>query len=1478
MRGKLRSFAKAHWKLVGGLLLIGTAGLWIGADLAVSSLLERLRPQLEKQLSEPLGHPLRIGAYRGLRPWGLAIGPSKVLPGPEDASTASLSGLTVSLAPIASLRHLRPVAAVTLEGAQLSLRRNPNGDYWVLGESNGDPPPNLGLKLRLIQPAKVRVEPADLDFTVTTNAAVQLAERSLKGSLQLGFPDRGRLFLQGQGRWDNLTLKGRARFDRINLEPLQALVPGTVPVQMQGQLGGDLSLSLEQGRMACRGGMSLVGFKLSGGSLNAALTSPQAQMSCRNDQLQLPLSQWRYGSWMASVEGGARLNQSVNLDLKISEKKQGHVFQGKIDGPWYEPSWRLRGDWALAEQFAVDGPLKLDLKLQTNWRNPKAIKANLDWLAIQAPGLQVRAKGALYPEFAVSSQRLQLAAPAWEKLEVVPDLLGTQSPINGTLALTGPSNSPRLALRLAQQSNPILESWSLDAGWSAEAGLLTLKQFNSPQLLANGRLPLTFDQRGLNTGELQADLNLSAFPLVRLGPLLGTSMNGTFAASGQLKGPLLALKPDLSIQVVNPEVGGLRLLEDWRGTFAANAEEGSDLRIASVGGVIPGSLSAHLGTNWLPTELRLRRRQGTLSLKGNPGRYLWQVENLGLAGIELALPPKQNFEGLYGQVSGAGSLGLQPLAMDGQLTMLAPGLMGLQLKQALFQLHYANNLYKLTGELLPSDTGQIVLQADGRLGSTLKARADVRGLSARWLMSSALQLPQLTADLPAATGRADDLGSLLVQTFGGSLDGQLKALVQAQKDLRLDQQLMRQGKAFDPEDLRGQVDAVIDLQGPDLSRLTMDLKARGHLWTEGQDADHALQVKPFVATLSGPLFGGEGQFSLLHLPFSLLSLLTPFPPAITGALGMTGRYRWERDTAEVSADLVLEDARLADTALRLKQGQVLFADDRLKLDLALGSGSSQELVTLRGQVPLDPSMPMDLRVESHGDGLRFLAGFADGLIAWEDGDADLRLLISGSLKAPQANGFLVMREGEFVVKEQLVSDVKGSMLFDFNRVEVEELEARIGSQGKLFGKGAIALLRPEPEDEPLVIELSKARIKLPVADVLVAANLTLKGALLQPRLGGSLTIDEGEIKPGGSSFVRPVASISKLVKGPGVTLASNEAIQAKAVDANTLLEEQWDFSKPLLWLGPDVEDPTSKLLRAGVPNIPAVSFENLRLALGPNLRIKMEPLANFRTQGLLTLNGPLDPSLQARGVVRLINGRVNLFTTTFSLDKRAPNVAVFTPSLGLIPYLDVAMTSRVSDTIDVETGTASASANVFDTNGTGVVGVAGQLRLVKVMVEVEGLANRFADNIILRSSPPMPRSQLLGLIGGNSLAGLSGGQASTALATVLGQSLLSPFLGSLSDAFSQRMQVAFYPTYVSPEVTDGQERVSGKVPPQLTLVTEVGINVTDRFDLSVVAAPNRNDIPSQGNITYQLTPNVGLAGSMDTQGTWQSQLQLFFRF
>ena len=166
---------------------------------------------------------------------------------------------------------------------------------------------------------------------------------------------------------------------------------------------------------------------------------------------------------------------------------------------------------------------------------------------------------------------------------------------------------------------------------------------------------------------------------------------------------------------------------------------------------------------------------------------------------------------------------------------------------------------------------------------------------------------------------------------------------------------------------------------------------------------------------------------------------------------------------------------------------------------------------------------------------------------------------------------------------------------------------------------------------------------------------------------------------------------------------------------------------------------------------------------------------------------------------------------------------------------------------------------------------------MKIIVEAAGPADRLIGNLDLRSVPPMSEPQLLALIGGNSLSGLAGA-GGAALATVLGQSLLSPVLGTLTDAMGQRLQIALFPTYVTPDIKDEDERRSGRVAPTFTLVTEIGVDVTDRFDFSVLAAPNTSDVPPQATVTYQVNPNTALSGSVDSNGTWQSQLQLFFRF
>ena len=51
----------------------------------------------------------------------------------------------------------------------------------------------------------------------------------------------------------------------------------------------------------------------------------------------------------------------------------------------------------------------------------------------------------------------------------------------------------------------------------------------------------------------------------------------------------------------------------------------------------------------------LRRRQGELRLNGTPADYRWTASDLTVDGLELALPPRQRWEGIYGQLSGNAS-------------------------------------------------------------------------------------------------------------------------------------------------------------------------------------------------------------------------------------------------------------------------------------------------------------------------------------------------------------------------------------------------------------------------------------------------------------------------------------------------------------------------------------------------------------------------------------------------------------------------------------------------------------------------------------------------------------------------------------------------------------------------------------------------------------------------------------------------------
>lgn len=1433
--------------LAGGLLAAGALLFRYGADPWLQHAYGRWRPRLEHQVGRIMGHPLDLGPYRGLGPSGLRFGPSRFRPGAEDGSTMSAEEVHVRFHPLASWRLRGLVLDLDFIGAQVDLRRNAQGRLWVLGPvAAGGEPPRLALRFGVPRNARLRlwgVTPrgTPLALDVQGSALLRTHERNLNVQALLNAPGRsGQALVVADGNWQRNLWRAELATRRFPAAPFEPLLP--LPGRLEGEAQGRFALRLDQGHPSCAGELSLQQLRWQPAGLDRPLSSERLAWRCQDQSLKLASGPWRFGPWGGRISGSTALDGTLALDLQAQPPAQhalgARPLQGRLRGRWQGGGvavQRLEGRLGQSRLLA-SGRLARQFNLQGSW-----------WF---------------HPSDLPQPQRL----PAW---------LASRA-FQGGFAADGALSSPRLAASTIQPNLPLVGTAAVSLLWSD--GVLRLQQLRSDHLVASATLPLVAVRgRGLAWGELSSQIQLRDYPLARLNPLVGTSLQGRLDVDGSLNGPLQRLRPDLQLRLHKPAAGPLRLQESWSGTLLGSAKapggpaDGAVLQLKALQPDPAGRLEARLNRQWQPVAIRLQRGGGELALSGQPGLYQWRARALPLRGLALALGADPRLHSLAGSLSGRGDLALRPLAFHGDLSIDQPALLRVVGRSLRASVAYGERRYRIRGQLLAKASGRVDAQLEGRWQGPFRARFEARNIGSAVVQELLIAVDLWRGRPVPPPGRASELGNLAIQSLGESLDQQLQRLLEA---LRLKQErdlaLAQAPRSERLERLQFSLDADLLLSGADPSRTRADLEGRGHVWLDNRDRDRILSQEPIRFRLQGPIRTGQGQFDLNGLPLALLSLLTPVPANLRGNLSVGGRYRLSPGRqSELEIDLALQGAGLGPQDLALERGRLRLVPGGLKLDLALRAAGAVSSVNLAGTVPLDSaSQGLELRLASRDDGLVFLSRLAGEAIRWKRGSADLQLLVRGSLQDPIANGFLRLRNGECGFIGQTLQGIQAIVLFDSKQLIVQDLVARVGRKGRIRGQGRLGLVRPLETDTGLAIDLKAVPFAIARVTAQADGRLTLAGSLTAPRLGGDVAIGHGTIN------VQP-ATVAKAEP------ASHRSAQPTSVPE--LVEAKWDFRQPLVLLGPEGGGSTAASLQEAIPRIPWLSFDGLRLGFGPDLGVVIPNVANFNTGGSIRISGRLDPSLRASGVVKLLGGRLNLFTTSFSLDPDTPNVAIFTPSLGLVPYLDIALRTRIADSLNViaPSGIAGAEAsalNLTQLQAQGGFSSLNQLNLILVTVSVSGPADRLAENLRLRSSPPLPQDRLVALIGGNSLAGLSGGGAGTALATVLGQSLLSPLLSTLSDALGQRVSLALYPTYVTPAIDTSQERRSGRVPPQLVLGAEVGYDITDRINASVLVAPNRSDIPPQVTVNYKASEKLNLEASVDSQGAWQTQLRIFFRF
>ena len=84
--------------------------------------------------------------------------------------------------------------------------------------------------------------------------------------------------------------------------------------------------------------------------------------------------------------------------------------------------------------------------------------------------------------------------------------------------------------------------------------------------------------------------------------------------------------------------------------------------------------------------------------------------------------------------------------------------------------------------------------------------------------------------------------------------------------------------------------------------------------------------------------------------------------------------------------------------------------------------------------------------------------FADEYFTFKDGDVNLRVILKGTLNKPLLNGFIVVKDSDIDFLNNIIKDINSTIIFDFDTLEINNLEANDEESGKIFVKGSLLFI------------------------------------------------------------------------------------------------------------------------------------------------------------------------------------------------------------------------------------------------------------------------------------------------------------------------------------------------------------------------------------------------------------------------------------
>lgn len=904
----------------------------------------------------------------------------------------------------------------------------------------------------------------------------------------------------------------------------------------------------------------------------------------------------------------------------------------------------------------------------------------------------------------------------------------------------------------------------------------------------------------------------------------------------------------------------------------------------------PDRIALTLGPDNLPTSFLIRRDEAVATGKTVGDTLLVELQSIPVAILNDFLPPAALAAGpVSGTLSGNLAVNLNRLTAEGEVAIAQPRIGGLTGDLFRGQIRFADGVAQLTqGELIQQDSRIVLngkLQTTGDFPVQFQIGFEQTPVQNLLLAFAGLNLPGIGLAPTPDTNWEAALKTTPVDVTNQSVLNQLQRLSEIR--FLLAQQYAQRETLFPTlAELQGPLNGAIDITGSLQNGLTIAFNLEGTEWTwgqykidrvvaEGNFAEGVLTVLPLQIALEDGILAFSGQFQpenitgqlrASNIPVDVLQpYLRQFPIDATGRINATATLAGNLANPSAVGEINLVNATLNQQPIQQANLNFRYIDARLNFasNLLLANTSPLNVV---GDIPValpfatvqPDSDQIRLRASVENEGLALMNLFTDQ-VNWTDGQGQLNIAVTGTLSQPAIQGSLVVKNATLQVKTLTgpLTNVTGVVESNGNLLVVQGLQAQY-DQGQITAQGAIPIFENSATAgiaaaNPLTVTTDNLRVDLQgLYQGEVSGNVVITGAALAPAVGGTVQLANGEVRLG---------EMVGGIEGTPTIAATNEAATPPP-EPTPATDRSGNGSIAQL--------PRPQIPTAASSEPAAIAFNNFQLVLGNGVRVTQAPILSFVVEGAVGLNGTLAEP-EPRGVIRLVSGAINLFTTQFRLERGYEQTATFVPDQGFDPILNVRLISLVPEATGTRLRQSPIGSEIIDDPFANYqVNALGSLRTVRVQAVVSGPASALDENLRLTSVPRRSEAEIVALIGGRFLSTLGQGDTALGVASFAGTVLFGNLQGIITE-LGQRIglsELRIFPTLVNEPTR--QNSVLG-------LAVEAGVDITNNLTISL-SSVFASKQPLRYNLLYRINDQFLMRGSTDFQGDSRATVEFETRF